>query len=516
MIDELEGIPVSSETLEEAILTTNIYEEIRRRLAARGVPPEAVAFIHDARTPQQRSRLFAAVNDGQIRVLLGSTEKMGTGMNAQERMLAVHQLTPPWRPGDIEQQTGRMLRQGNRYPQVFQFVHITEGSFDAFVWQLLENKASFIDQIARGSLCSREVEDVAESVLSFSQIKALASGNPRILQKVVLDAELARLAAVRSAWRSTLRQSQWALQSLCSRRNALEETAADYRQAINQRDSSGAASQPADLLEKGSRFLIQLRRDFTSDEEEIVTERAQAGKRIRALLAGLGLAAGPHQAMVIGHYRGLPLEASLIPDLAAHTHQPKLVLLAGRGELALTVGESDAGIVQSLEYQVRRLDSELSAVQSQIALTDVKIHSLEVELERPWELESKYLALQAQVAALSLELDTAGSPVLQTALPAQILPAWREQASELQFALDAVRAMHADPSILARFATVIEEPQTQPVQIAPADVQRLALEHEMLAFGQAILQAIPQGENLQLDLFGGYVAANQIPIRKRR
>ena len=189
-----DAIPIGDETAEELAFTTNIYTEIRKRLAMRGVPAEEVAFIHDAKTPEARAKLFAAVNKGEIRVLIGSTEKMGTGMNVQERCIAMHTITPPWRPGDIEQQVGRVLRQGNLFPQVFQFVHVTEGSFDAYVWQLLENKAGFIAQIARGQVTSREVDDVDNTVLTFSEIKALASGNPLIMQKIVMDAELSRLS----------------------------------------------------------------------------------------------------------------------------------------------------------------------------------------------------------------------------------------------------------------------------------------------------------------------------------
>ena len=190
LVDEIgeEPILVSEETAAETALTTNIYSEIRKRLALRGVPMDQVAFIHNAKTPEARAKLFAAVNKGDVRVLIGSTEKMGTGMNVQERCIAMHTLTPPWRPGDIEQQLGRVLRQGNLFPQVFQFVHVTEGSFDGYVWQLLENKAGFIGQIASGQVTSREMDDVDETVLSFSEIKALASGNPLIMQKIVLDA----------------------------------------------------------------------------------------------------------------------------------------------------------------------------------------------------------------------------------------------------------------------------------------------------------------------------------------
>ena len=165
-----DAIHIGDETAEELAFTTNIYSEIRKRLALRGVPAEEVAFIHDAKTPEARAKLFAAVNNGEIRVLIGSTEKMGTGMNVQERCIAMHTITPPWRPGDIEQQVGRVLRQGNLFPQVFQFVHVTEGSFDAYVWQLLENKAGFIAQIARGQVTSREVDDVDNTVLTFSEI----------------------------------------------------------------------------------------------------------------------------------------------------------------------------------------------------------------------------------------------------------------------------------------------------------------------------------------------------------
>jgi hypothetical protein len=193
-------VEAAVETAEEKTLTENLYSVIRDRLVRFGVPVEEIAFIHDAKNEKAKAELFKAVNSGRIRILIGSNEKMGTGLNVQERLVAVHHMTPPWRPGDLEQQLGRMLRQGNLFPTVYQFVHVLSGSFDGYTWQLLENKAAFISQIMSGSMTDREVDDIGDTVLTFSKIKALASGNPKIMQRITLEAEWQRMKALRDSW----------------------------------------------------------------------------------------------------------------------------------------------------------------------------------------------------------------------------------------------------------------------------------------------------------------------------
>ncbi|MDL5160417.1 SNF2-related protein [Actinomycetospora termitidis] len=184
----------------------NVYDELREQLAARGLPRRGVRFIHDATTDTAKGALFAAARSGEVAVLIGSTEKMGVGTNVQARAVALHHLDCPWRPADLHQRDGRILRQGNPYPEVTIYRYVTEGSFDGYSWQTVARKARFIGQVMRGRLDVREIADVGEATLSFDEVKALASGDPRIIEKARLDAEVATLDRLeRAHWRNQAR-----------------------------------------------------------------------------------------------------------------------------------------------------------------------------------------------------------------------------------------------------------------------------------------------------------------------
>ena len=170
-------------TAEEPAFT--IYDDIREKLVARGIPREQIAFIHEANTEVRKKELFAKVRAGQVRVLMGSTFKMGAGMNVQDRLVALHDLDCPWRPGDLEQRSGRIIRQGNRNKEVHIYRYVTESTFDAYLWQTVENKQKFISQIMTSKSPVRSCEDVDETALSYAEIKALCAGDERIKEKMV-------------------------------------------------------------------------------------------------------------------------------------------------------------------------------------------------------------------------------------------------------------------------------------------------------------------------------------------
>jgi superfamily II DNA/RNA helicase len=174
----------------------NIYDEVKKLLLYMGVKPEHIAFVHDATTEAQRSKMFAKVRSGDIRILLGSTFKLGMGVNVQDRLVAIHHLDVPWRPADMTQREGRILRQGNQNDKVQIFRYITEGSFDAYSWQLLETKQRFISELLEGSLADRSGSDVESTVLSYAEVKALAIGNPFVKQRVETANELSRVLAL--------------------------------------------------------------------------------------------------------------------------------------------------------------------------------------------------------------------------------------------------------------------------------------------------------------------------------
>src|SRR6185437_1357250 len=178
----------------------NVYEDLRQQLVARGLPRESVRFIHEAKTDRDKAQLFAACRAGRVAVLVGSTEKMGVGTNVQDRAVALHHLDAPWRPADVAQREGRILRQGNRNREVQIMRYWTARSFDGYSWQTLERKATFIGQVMRGRPESREISDIGDTALSFSEVKALATGNPLLMDKAEADANLTRLYRAERVW----------------------------------------------------------------------------------------------------------------------------------------------------------------------------------------------------------------------------------------------------------------------------------------------------------------------------
>ena len=180
----------------------NVYDDIRDKLVASGIPREEIQFIHDADTEIKKKELFAKVRSGQMRILFGSTQKLGAGTNVQDRLIALHDLDALWRPGDLEQRAGRIVRQGNMNPDVHIYRYVTEKSFDSYLWQTIENKQRFISQIMSSKSPVRACDDVDETALSYAEIKALCAGDPRIKEKMDLDIEVAKLRLMKADYQS--------------------------------------------------------------------------------------------------------------------------------------------------------------------------------------------------------------------------------------------------------------------------------------------------------------------------
>ena len=197
-----------TEELETDMESARLYDDIKARLVKGGIPAKEIAFIHEADTDAKKKKLFADVNEGKVRVLIGSTGKMGVGMNAQKRVVAIHHLDAPWRPGDVEQRNGRGFRQGNIHDEVWNFTYVTEGSFDARLWDILDRKQSFINQIMNGENVGRETEDTGEVTLSAAEVKALASGSPLIMEQVQLDTDIKKLESLHRAHISSVRNAK--------------------------------------------------------------------------------------------------------------------------------------------------------------------------------------------------------------------------------------------------------------------------------------------------------------------
>ena len=436
---EFELSPVTDE---EKAAFENVYADLKAKLTAQGVKPEEIAFIHDATSPEKRTALFEAVNRGRVRVLVGSTEKMGTGMNVQERLIAVHHLDAPWRPSDIEQRVGRMLRQGNLYPEVFVITYITESSFDGYCWQVLETKARFIWQIMSGQCTSREVEDVSETVLSMAEIKALASGNPKVLDRVKLQNEISKLEHLYHAWLDNRAEMRRRINRHGFELQKSAETITFYEQAIQARDAHPV----------GDDFKMTVR-------GTVYTERKAAGEAInRAAEALIKISNIPSQETraEVGEYRGFKIILKYFRRIYSSTELilPSLVsfmtvdILLDWGyikPLPANIGESGLGTVQSIETALRNLDSNKKKELEHKEFLIKQQETLTAGLQEGWEHEARFEKAKADLLRVDKELLGEG-----VELPGMAAPA----PNAVSVDLDAAPAAEEDkPSVESEPAT---------------------------------------------------------------
>ena len=256
-----------TEEMETDMESARLYDDIKARLMKGGIPAKEIAFIHEADTDAKKKKLFADVNDGKVRVLIGSTGKMGVGMNAQKRIVAIHHLDAPWRPGDVEQRNGRAFRQGNINDEVENFTYVTEGSFDARLWDILDRKQNFINQVMNGENVGRETEDTGEVTLSAAEVKALASGSPLIMEQVQLDTDIKKLESLRRAHRS-------AVTNAMSRLEADKGRIATLEKMIENGKADTAAR--VDTYSEGKFFITIGKQKFTEKKDAGTALMAEA------------------------------------------------------------------------------------------------------------------------------------------------------------------------------------------------------------------------------------------------
>ncbi|HZF39299.1 MAG TPA: hypothetical protein VE715_10770 [Blastocatellia bacterium] len=402
------------ETEDERKTRLSVYHEIKRLLVAEGIPEHEIAFVHDYEGPAAMAELSRKLNAGEIRIVLASTTKLGVGANIQQRLYAIHHGDPPWVPASIEQRDGRMLRQGNIYPEVHICQYVTEGSFDAYSWQLLENKSRFISQVMRGESPARVAEDVDLAVLTASQIKAIASGNPLVLEKVGFETELTRLDRLYATWRAGRNRLRYDLAMLPEKIGKAEADLRAHAAAIEVRDRNlpGGA-------EAGRRgFAIELRRSATGDETITFTERELAGNQIRQLVSTVEREALKYGSAtrLLGEYAGFEIYASaaclnVARDLSKGLFgQASLYLRLKdhRVEYGFNLTDSDAGIIQSMDARLRSIDKRLAeAEETRRRLIDHRAR-IEAELAKGWEYATKYQELRARLDALNASMRVEG------------------------------------------------------------------------------------------------------------
>ena len=360
----------------------SVYDDLKKKLMDAGIPEEEIAFIHTADSEAKKKELFSKVRAGQVRVLLGSTAKMGAGTNVQDKLIALHDLDCPWRPSDLQQRLGRIVRQGNENEEVEIYRYVTEGTFDAYLYQLVENKQKFIAQIMTSKAPVRVADDVDETALSYSEIKALATGNPLIIEKCNLDMEVARLNMLKA---SHLNQV-YALEELVYRKYPEEITRLTERIAGYEQDVALAAAHP-----KAQEGFCGMEVDGRH-----YTEKEDAGKAIIDVCTRM---TGP-DAVLLGQYRGFSMV--LAYDGRSNEHR---ITLKGTLSHTVTLGADVFGNITRLDNALENLAGSLQAEQNSLEETKTQLENARTELAAPFAREEELAEKTARLKELNILLN---------------------------------------------------------------------------------------------------------------
>lgn len=357
------------------------YNDLKYKLVQKGIPSEEIAFIHDANTEEQKQKLFDNVNSGRVRVLIGSTEKCGAGTNVQKRLVALHHLDTPYRPSDMEQREGRIIRQGNTNEKVQIFTYVTERTFDSYSYQILENKQRFISQINKGDLTVREAEDIDETTLSYAEIKAITAANPKIKRKMEVDAEVARLRVLEGQYRKNL----YALQ---------DKIRKDYPEEIRKQEL---------LIERVTKDLEMTKAIRPADPEafeisvngKVYTDKKEGGKALMdALYSG-------KVDVPVAEYCGFRISMNPMTFMATERD----ITLAAEGQYTLSIGESASGNLTRLENFVSELPQRKVRLEKKLEQLKSDLEIAKEQVEKPFEQAEQLSALLSEQAELNAELN---------------------------------------------------------------------------------------------------------------
>ena len=371
---------VGQDAAEEPAFT--IYDDIREKLVARGIPREQIAFIHEANTEARKKELFAKVRAGQVRVLMGSTFKMGAGMNVQDRLVALHDLDCPWRPGDLEQRSGRIIRQGNRNKEVHIYRYVTESTFDAYLWQTVENKQKFISQIMTSKSPVRSCEDVDETALSYAEIKALCAGDERIKEKMDLDVDVARLKLMKASHQS----QQYKLEdSLLKKFPEDIEKSRGFISGL-EADMKTLAAHPHP--EDGFAGMT-VKNDNLTDKDNAGAALLEAFKDVRGM-----------EPVPIGTYRGFQMSLTL-EDFG----KDYVLTLKGQMTHRVTLGKDARGNLTRIDNVLNAMPDRLQNVRNTLDATTAQMEAAKAELGKPFPQEEELRVKSARLAELNAELN---------------------------------------------------------------------------------------------------------------
>lgn len=360
----------------------NIYDDIREKLVAMGIPKGEIAFIHEANSDKQKDELFAKARKGEIRILMGSTQKMGAGTNVQNKLIALHDLDVPWRPADLEQRAGRIVRQGNENEKVNIYRYVTENTFDAYLWQTIENKQKFISQIMTSKTPVRVAEDVDESSLNYAEIKALATGDPKIKEKMDLDNEVIKLKMLEANYKS-------------NRYRLEDKVAKNYPEEIARTEK---------LIEAVNKDIASVEPKVEGEEKftsitvlgEKITDKKLAGERLLEAISKVKI----NESKVIGKYRNMDLEVSYNFFTNEHNFS-----LNGAAKHSGELGTSADGNITRLDNALEKMPEKLNRLEEKLISTKEQLENAKEELKKPFEKADELKTKVLRLAELNKLLD---------------------------------------------------------------------------------------------------------------
>ena len=372
--------------------TFNVYDDIREKLIQRGIPAGQIRFIHEAATDAKKKELFAKVRSGEVRILLGSTQKMGAGTNVQDRLIAIHNLDCPWRPSDLEQRQGRIERQGNMFPEVEVYRYVTEQTFDAYLYQLVESKQKFISQIMTSKSPVRSAEDVDEVALSFAEVKMLATGDERFKEKMDLDIQVSKLKVLKQSYLSEHYDLEDKILKYYPKQvKEYEEYIEGYSQDVKLAEQHQAAGE-----EKFCPMTLK---------GVVYTEKADAGEMLLAVCKENPLSAP----VEIGSYRGFRMEV-YYDTLNAHY----CLNLCGKMKHTVSLGTDALGNLTRIENEIAKFPARLDAAKTKKAETLEQIENAKAEFAKPFPYEAELKEKTKRLNALNIELnlDEKDTPIM--------------------------------------------------------------------------------------------------------
>ena len=397
-----------------------VYDDIREKLVARGIPREQIAFIHEANTETRKKELFAKVRSGQVRVLMGSTFKMGAGMNVQDRLVALHDLDCPWRPGDLEQRSGRIIRQGNRNKEVHIYRYVTESTFDAYLWQTVENKQKFISQIMTSKSPVRSCEDVDETALSYAEIKALCAGDKRIKEKMDLDVDVARLKLMKASHQS----QQFRLEDNLLRHFPEQIRQNEYFVEGFTADMQTLAGHP----HPADGFAgMEVKGDLLTDKDNAGAAILEAFKDAKGM-----------EPVPIGSYRGFAMSLT-VEDFG----RDFILTLKGKMNHRVTLGKDARGNLTRIDNALNAMPDRLQNVRNTLDALTAQMETAKAELGKPFPQEDELRTKSARLAELNAELNIDDRTPM-------------EQMAEDAPAVQSAKAER--PSVLAKLKAPLSQP----------------------------------------------------------